>query len=169
MIDHGRPQMTIPRQNRQISPLHLHKRFRNTIKNTATKFMLNNQCYTCILIVYFVRAQTLQSWPRGAGFSARLPYIKKFTDARKNVLVMTTKHKADGRPSVYRRKNGRFANRCVIKRDHFGGGNVMVSGWIANVDILLWQAFLPNFIPIGHLSNEFDKRVSIRPNLLTTL
>lgn len=82
---------------------------------------------------------------------------------------MTTEHKADGRPRVYRRKNGRFANRCVIERDHYGGGNVMVSEWIANVGVLQWQAFLLDFIPIGHLSNEFDKRVGVRTNLLTTI
>lgn len=41
---------------------------------------------------------------------------------------MTTEHKADGRPRVYRRKNGRFGNRCVIEKDHFGCENVMVTG-----------------------------------------
>lgn len=43
-----------------------------------------------------------------------------------NLLVMTTLHTFDGHPRVYRRKNERFADSCVIERNHFGVGNIMV-------------------------------------------
>lgn len=66
----GRPQITIPRENRQIRPQNLQKRFRNTIK---TLLQLLNDEY--ILIVYVVCALTPQSRLRGAGFRARRPYI----------------------------------------------------------------------------------------------
>lgn len=39
--------------------------------------------------------------------------------------------RADGRRRVYRRRNERYADSCVIERDRFGGGSVMVWGGIA--------------------------------------
>ena len=37
---------------------------------------------------------------------------------------------AEGRERVYRRRRERFADACVIERDHFGGGSVLVLGGI---------------------------------------
>ena len=37
---------------------------------------------------------------------------------------------ADGRQRVYRRRGERFADVCVIERDRFGGGSVLVWGGI---------------------------------------
>ena len=36
----------------------------------------------------------------------------------------------DGRRQVFRRKGERFADCCVVERDGFGGGSVMVWGGI---------------------------------------
>ena len=40
--------------------------------------------------------------------------------------------RADGRRRVYRRRWERFADACVVERDRFGGGSVMVWGGIAH-------------------------------------
>ena len=39
--------------------------------------------------------------------------------------------RADSRRCVYRRRNERYVDCCVIERDRFGGGSVMVWGGIA--------------------------------------
>ena len=39
----------------------------------------------------------------------------------------------DGRRRVYRRRGERFADACVLERDRFGGGSVMVWGGIYHV------------------------------------
>ena len=39
--------------------------------------------------------------------------------------------RSDGRQSVYRRRGERFADACVVQRDRFGGGSLMVTGSIA--------------------------------------
>ena len=39
-------------------------------------------------------------------------------------------YRADGRRRVYRRRGERFADACVVERDRFGGGSVMVWGGI---------------------------------------
>lgn len=39
---------------------------------------------------------------------------------------------ADGRERVYRRRGERYADACVIERDRFGGGSVLVWGGIMN-------------------------------------
>ena len=43
-----------------------------------------------------------------------------------------TLYRADGRRRVYRRRGERFADACVVERDRFGGGSVMVWGGIAH-------------------------------------
>ena len=43
-----------------------------------------------------------------------------------------TLYRADGRRRVYRRHGERFAGACVVERDRFGGGSVMVWGGIAH-------------------------------------
>jgi hypothetical protein len=39
--------------------------------------------------------------------------------------------KRDGRTCVYRRRNERFARKCVLEVDNFGGGSVMMWGAIS--------------------------------------
>ena len=43
-----------------------------------------------------------------------------------------TLFRADGRRRVYRRRGERFVDACVIERDRFGGGSIMVWGGIAH-------------------------------------
>ena len=43
-----------------------------------------------------------------------------------------TLYRADGRRRVYRRRGEHFADACVVERDRFGGGSVMVWGGIAH-------------------------------------
>ena len=50
-----------------------------------------------------------------------------FTDESRFTL-----YRADGRRRVYGRRGERFADACVVERDRFGGGSVMVSGGIAH-------------------------------------
>ena len=50
-----------------------------------------------------------------------------FTDESRFTL-----YRADGRRRVYRRRGERFAGACVVERDRFGGGSVMVCGGIAH-------------------------------------
>ena len=50
-----------------------------------------------------------------------------FTDESRFTL-----YRADGRCRVYRRRRERFADSCVVERDRFGGGSVMVWGGIAH-------------------------------------
>ena len=50
-----------------------------------------------------------------------------FTDESRFTL-----YRADGRRRVYRRRGERFADACVVERDQFGGGSVMVWEGIAH-------------------------------------
>ena len=50
-----------------------------------------------------------------------------FTDESRFTL-----YRADGRRRVYRRRGERFADACVVERDRFRGGSVMVWGGIAH-------------------------------------
>ena len=50
-----------------------------------------------------------------------------FTDESRFTLF-----RPDGRRRVYRRRGERFADACVLERDMFGGGSVMVRGGISH-------------------------------------
>ena len=50
-----------------------------------------------------------------------------FTDESRFTLF-----RPDGRRLVYRRRGERFADACVLERDRFGGGSVMVRGGISH-------------------------------------
>ena len=50
-----------------------------------------------------------------------------FTDEARFTLF-----RPDGRLRVYRRRGERFADACVLERDRFGGGSVMVWGEISH-------------------------------------
>jgi hypothetical protein len=43
-----------------------------------------------------------------------------------------TLFRPNGRPRVYRRRGERFTDACVLERDRFGGGSVMVWGGISH-------------------------------------
>ena len=50
-----------------------------------------------------------------------------FTDESRFCL-----YRSDGRQCVYRRRGERFADSCVVERDRFGGGSVIVWGGISH-------------------------------------
>ena len=64
--------------------------------------------------------------PPLAAVAALILYWIELTKAR------LTLYRADGRRRVYRRRGERFADACVVERDRFGGGSVMVWGGIAH-------------------------------------
>ena len=105
-----------------------------------------------------ISPKTVGSRLRKIGLRARLPYVGlPLTQARRlrrmawltahaprlfpmrqwrRVLFTdesrVTLYRADGRRRVYRRHGERFADACVVERDRFWGGSVMVWGGIAH-------------------------------------
>ena len=70
-----------------------------------------------------------------------IPYCDHIAQAISDEAVETsfftdesrfTLYRADGRRRVYRRRGERFADACVVERDRFGGGSVMVWGGIVH-------------------------------------
>ena len=145
----GRPRVTSRRQDRTIRLAHLRNRHL-----TATETALN----TVGTHNRQISPKTVGSRLREIGLLARRPYIGlPLTQARRlrrmawltahaprlfpmrqwrRVLFTDesrfTLYRADGRRRVYRRRGERFADACVVERDRFGGGFVMVWGGIAH-------------------------------------
>ena len=145
----GRPRVTSRRQNRTIRLAHLRNRHL-----TATETALN----TVGTHNRQISPKTVGSRLREIGLRARRPYVGlPLTQARRlrrmawltahaprlfpmrqwrRVLFTDesrfTLYRADGRRRVYRRRGERFADACVVERDRFGGGSVMVWGGIAH-------------------------------------
>ena len=145
----GRPRMTSRRQDRTIRLAHL--RIRHL---TATETALN----TVGTHNRQISPKTVGSRLREIGLRARRPYVGlPLTQARRlrRMACLTahasrlfpmrqwrrvlftdesrfTLYRADGRRRVYRRRGERFADACVVERDRFGGGSVMVWGGIAH-------------------------------------
>ena len=141
--------MTSRRQDRTIRLAHL--RIRHL---TATETALN----TVGTHNRQISPKTVGSRLREIGLRARRPYVGlPLTQARRlrrmagltvhaprlfpmrqwrRVLFTDesrfTLYRADGRRRVYRRRGERFADACVVERDRFGGGSVMVWGGIAH-------------------------------------
>ena len=143
----GRPRVTSRRQDRTIRLAHL----RNHL--TATETALN----TVGTHNRQISPKTVGSRLRETGLRARRPYDGlPLTQARRlcrmawltahaprlfpmqwrRVLFTDesrfTLYRADSRRRVYRRRGERFADACVVERDRFGGGSVMVWGGIAH-------------------------------------
>ena len=137
----GRPKATTPRQDRMITLTHLRNRFQPATV-TARQFHVSGQT---------IRNRLRRNRRK---IRARRPYrgpilLRRHRDARlqwsrrnlrwrrvdwNNVLFsdearFNLSH-ADGRIRVYRRTGERYADCCVIQRDRFGGGSVMVWGGI---------------------------------------
>ena len=145
----GRPRVTSRRQDRTIRLAHLRNRHL-----TATETALN----TVGTHNRQISPKTVGSRLREIGLRARRPYAGlPLTQARRlrrmawltahaprlfpmrqwrRVLFTDesrfTLYRADGRRRVYRRRGERFADACVVERDRFGGGSVMVWGGIAH-------------------------------------
>ena len=145
----GRPRVTSRRQDRTIRLAHLLNRHL-----TATETALN----TVGMHNRQISPKTVGSRLREIGLRARRPYVglpltqasrlrrmawltahapRLFPMRQWRRVLFTdefrfTLYRADGRRRVYRRRGERFADACVVERDRFGGGSVMVWGGIAH-------------------------------------
>ena len=93
----------------------------------------------------------------------------------------------DGRIRVFRRRGECFADNCLIERNGFGGGSIMVWGGIAilmhdntmphvarigrqflnrnNVNGLPWPTVSPDMNPIEHIWDYLGRKVRARGNV----
>lgn len=145
----GRPRETTARQDRYIRVKHLRNRFRTAVETALeTPGRHNNR----------IHPKTVRNRLREHGIKPYRPYKgMPLTEPRRAVrrdwLDRHRPHqfprrqwqhvlfsdesrfslfRADGRKRVYRRKNERYADACVLERDRYGGGSIMVWGAIAH-------------------------------------
>ena len=131
----GRPRVTNPRTDRFITLTHLRRRFQ-TATSCARQYGISKQCCA---------ASGKPGNPSGQGGpmwishrAVRLQWVQRhfhwgrqqwarvlFSDESRFNL---SHH--DGRIRVFRRREERFADNCLIERDQFGGRSVMVCGGI---------------------------------------
>ena len=145
----GRPRVTSRRQDRTIRLAHLRNRHLTATETALNTVGTNNRQ---------ISPKTVGSRLREIGLRARRPYVglpltqarrlrrmawltahapRLFTMRQWRRVLFTdesrfTLYRADGRRRVYRRRGERFADACVVERDRFGGGSVMVWGGIAH-------------------------------------
>ena len=138
----GRPRVTNPRTDRFITLTHIRRRFQTTSFSNGDKF--------CKVVRY---QQTDSVAPPEANYSAKGPMWDSAysTSSSCPFAVGTTAlplgrqqwaqvlfsdesrfnlSHHDGRIRVFRRRGKRFVDKCLIERDRFGGGSVMVWGAI---------------------------------------
>ena len=145
----GRPRVTSRRQDRTIRLAHLRNRHLTATETALNIVGTHNRQ---------ISPKTVGSRLREIGLRARRPYVGlPLTQARRlrrmawltahaprlfpmrqwrRVLFTDesrfTLYRADGRRRVYRRRGERFADACVVERDRFVGGSVMIWGGIAH-------------------------------------
>ena len=137
----GRPRVTTPAQDRYILNQHLRNRF---LTATATASVTPGTHYPRI------SAQTVRNRLAENNLRARRPLVGTvLTDRhRRDRLQWAGRHinwtrqdwrmilfsdesrfalsNSDGRIRVYRRRNERYADCCVLQRDRFGGGGSVI-------------------------------------------
>lgn len=137
----GRPKVTTARQDRYLTLTHLRHRFK-TATSTAGELGVSRDTV--------VRRLRANAYP----IKARRPYVGQVLSNRNRALrlVWARRHlrwnramwsrvlfsdesrfklsMADGRVRVFRRRGERFHHNCLLERDRFGGGSVMVWGGI---------------------------------------
>jgi len=138
----GHPRVTTAAEDRHIRLMHLRNR-QQTATSTSRTYLGGR-----------VSAQTVRNRLRAANIRARRPYVGPILTARHralrllwcrnhlpwnqirwNRIVFSDESRfnlshADGRVRVWRRQGERFADCCVVERDRFGGGSLMVWGGI---------------------------------------
>ena len=137
----GRPKVTNPRTDRFITLTHLGRRFQ-TETSSARQYGISKQTmlrhlrqarqpirprrpYVRQVLTARHRAARLQ-WAQRHFRSGRQQWARVlFSDESR----FNRSHR-DGRIRVFRRRGERFADNCLIERDRFGGGSVMVWGVI---------------------------------------
>ena len=135
-----RPKVTNPRTDRFITLTHLRRRFQ-TATSSARQYGISKQT-----VLQRLRQARQSIWPRR-------PYVEQVLTARHRAarLQWAQQHFRSGRQQwarvlfsdesrfslsyhearirVFRRRGERFADNCLIERDRFRGGSVMVLGW----------------------------------------
>ena len=152
----GRPRVTNPRTDRFITLMHLRRPFQ-TATSSAKQYGISKQTVLRRL------RQARQPIP------PRRPYVGQVLTARRRAahlqwaqrhfcwgrqqwarVVFSDESRSnlshhDGRIQVFRRRGERFANNCLIERDRFGGGSVMVWGSIMGkrkTNLIVVQGYL---------------------------
>ena len=139
----GRPRVTTARQNRLMRLMHLRNRTQTAVETAITTPGTHN---------HRIHAQTVRNRLREFGIRAYRPYVGNPLTPRRGLARMQwlRRHdpriwrrqrwqavlftdesrlnlfRADGRRRVYRRRNERYADCCVIEGHQLGGGSVMV-------------------------------------------
>ena len=136
----GRPRVTNPRTDRFITLTHLRRRFQ-TATSSARHYGISKHTvlrrlrqarqpirprrpYVGQVLTASHRAARLQ-WAQRHFLWGRQQQTSVFSDESK----FNFSHH-DGRIRIFRRRGERFADNCLIERDRFGGGSVMVWGGI---------------------------------------
>ena len=139
----GRPRVTTERQDRRIRLLHLRDRFRTAVQTALeTPGTHNNR----------IHPKTVRNRLKDFGLTAHRPYVGPLLTPRRRAVWMNwlqhhrpnhfshqrwrlvlfsdesrfTLFRSDSRQRVYRRRGERFADACVLQRDRFGGGSLLV-------------------------------------------
>ena len=135
----GRPRVTNPRTDRSITMTHLRRRFQ-TATSSARQYGISKQ--TVLRRLRQARQPIRQREPyvgqvlTACHRAARLQWAQQhFRLGRQQwARVLFSDESSfnlshdDGRIRVFRRRGERFADNCLIERDRFGGGSVMVWG-----------------------------------------
>ena len=141
----GRPRVTTARQDRWIQRTHLRNR-RLTAADTAGVIPGNRRIHPITIrrrlreiglrpcrpavrpILTRRHRQVRLQWCRThVRHPIRWWRFVMFTDESRFQLS-----RSDGRIRVYRRRNERYADCCIVERDRYGGGSVMVWGGITS-------------------------------------
>ena len=137
----GRPRVTNPRTDRFITLTHLRRRFQ-TATSSVRQYSISKQTvlrrlrqarqpirprrpYVGQVLTARDRAARLQRAQRHFRWGRQQCARVLFSDESRFNL---SHH--DGQIRVFRRRGERFANNCVIERDRFGGGSVIVGDGI---------------------------------------
>lgn len=137
----GAPRVTTPNQDRHIRLQHLRHRLQSATRTAAETPGLRNRR---------ISGQTVRNRLREHGLRARRPYCGpvlnhhrratrlqwvttrvRWPAQRWRSVLFTDESRfcvsfADGRRRVWRRPGERYANCCVLERDRWGGGSLMV-------------------------------------------
>ena len=138
----GQPRVTSVRQDNYIRQRHLRDRHLNA--QSTANIVVGNRGVN-------ISSRTVRNRLRERGIYCRRPYVGPILTRRHRILrqqwvnanagrnwrnvVFSDESRFnlsghDGRHRVYRRRNERYHDVCVVERDRFGGGSVMVWGSI---------------------------------------
>ena len=137
----GRPSVTKPRKDRFITLTHLRRRFQKAT-SSARQYSISKQ--TVLRRLRQARQPIRPKRPyvgrmlTARHLAARLQWAQRhFRWGRQQWARVLFSDESrfnlshhDRRIRLYRRRGERFADKCLIERDQFGGGSVMVWGGI---------------------------------------